>query len=89
MPDLISILENKLFAAGVLRLIGLSLLQVLYDSLVSLLQASCESVCLDFPIHARRLLRALTLHHQMVVVLCPGWDHPCGRVYCVIGIEFS
>ena len=44
MPDLISDLENNLFAAGVIDLTGLSLLQVITESLVSLLQASCEVV---------------------------------------------
>jgi len=44
MPDLNSDLENNLFAAGVIELTGLSLLQVITESLVSLLQASCEVV---------------------------------------------
>jgi len=59
MPDLVPHLENIFFGAGVFCLAGLSLLQVQTDGLVSLLQASCESVCLDFRIPARWMLGAL------------------------------
>jgi len=44
-PDLIPNLKNNLFAAGIFCLTSLSLLQVCAQSFVSLLQASCESVC--------------------------------------------
>jgi len=47
-PDRISTHENNLFAPGVFCLIGFSRMQVLIEGLVSLLQASCDSVCLDF-----------------------------------------
>ena len=80
MPDVISNLENHIFAPGVFRLIGLNLLQVLTEGLVSLLQASSESVCLDFRIRAGWLLRGLKLHHWMVVVIRPEWSHRRRRV---------
>jgi len=83
-PDLTSNLENNLFDAGELRLMGLSLLQVLTEGLVSLLQASYDSVCLDFRIRTRWFLRGLKLHHRMVVVIRPEWSDPHRRVYCVI-----
>jgi len=89
MPDLISNLENNLFATGVFCLIGLSLLQGLTEGLVSLLQASCENVCLDFRIQAGCLLRGLKLHHWMVVVIRPEWSHPRRRVYRLIVSEFG
>jgi len=56
---------------------------------MSLLQASCESVILDFRIQARWLLRGLKLHHLMVVIFCHEWSHPRRRVYRVIVSEFG
>jgi hypothetical protein len=81
--------ENNLFAASVIRQIGLSLLQVPTESLVNLLQASCEGVRLDFRFQARWLLRGLKLHHPMVVVIRTEWSHPRRGVYRVILSEFN
>jgi len=74
--DLISNLENNLFAASVFCQTGLSVLQILRKSLVSFLQASCKSVCLDFWIQARWLCRGRKLHHWMVVLIRTEWIHP-------------
>ena len=68
MPDHISNLQNNLIATGLFRLTGLSLLEVLTESLISILQPRYESVCLDFPLEGRWLLRGLILHHRMEVV---------------------
>jgi hypothetical protein len=89
MPDHISNHANDHFAAGVLCLIGLSLLQVLTEGLLSLPDASYETVCFDFRIPARWFLRSLQLHHRMVVVFHPEWSHPHRRVYRVIESELG
>jgi len=87
--DFISDRHNNVFASAIFGWIGMCLLQVLSQGLVSLLQASCKSVSLHFPLQARWLLRGLTLHHQMVVWIIPEWDPHSGRVYLIIIFEFG
>jgi len=59
------------------------------ESLVSLFQASCESVCLDLRIQARWLLRGLKMHHRIVVVIYLECSHPRRCGYYVIVSEFG
>jgi len=86
---LFSNLETNLFPAGVSHLTSWSLLQVIRQSLVSLLPASCESVCLYLGLQARWWLRGLKLHHRIVVVSSTQCCYPLRPVYCVIVSEFS
>jgi len=88
-PDLISNLEINLFEAGILHLKRLSFLEVLPESLVSLLHASCDGVCLDFKFQARWLLQGLKLHYWMVMAICQEWSPPGRSVYRVIVSQFG
>jgi len=77
--------RKNLFAAGVFCFTGLSLLQGLTESLISLPQACGDSVCLDFRIEAGWLLWGLKLHHRVVVIFRPEWSHHC-RGVCGISV---
>ena len=87
-PDVVSNVENTLYDTGLFTLISLSLLQVLAESLVSLLHASCETVFLYFRNQARWLHHGLTLRHQMVMGIRPDRSHQCSCVYGVNVSEF-
>lgn len=87
--DLISNLDNNFSATSIQCLTCLSLLQVLTESLVGLLHASCKGVCLVSRFQARWLLPGLKLHRRRVVVIRLEWSHTRRRVYHVIVREFG
>jgi hypothetical protein len=77
------------FDSGMFRLTGLSCLGVLADSLVSLNQASCDGVCLDFEFQAKWQLQGLKLHSWMVMAIRQEWSYPGRSMYRVIVREFG
>jgi hypothetical protein len=89
MRDLVYNLDNNIVAASLFCLTGLNFLQVLTESLVSLLQASSKPVWFDLQIQARSLHLGLQLHQELSVGISQQWSRTHRGVYPGIVSEFG